>query len=226
MPSRILIAALFILIGQGLHSQESYLVDWDFKGHSFKGFVEKVEMRYPVRFFYENVWVEDIVLGDYPGKKMLGEILDTLCASHGLHYYLPGFGNIILTKEFEVRVLRDKISEAGNYIPGIDYSGGDKAKGAEGNIVMNIGNPFEKGQPGKVELSGYITNRDTKEPVAGVTVYFPGLASGTFTNEHGYYIINVPRGSHNVRFTFIVMKELVIDMNVYGSGELNLEIHP
>lgn len=224
MRSRVLTTVFFLLIGQGLSSQGSYQVDWDYRGHSFKEFVEKTEMRYPVRFFYENAWVEDIVLGDYTGKKMLGEILDTICTSFGLHYYLPGFGNIILTKEFEVRILKDKSGEEGNFVPGIEYSGGEKGKGAEGNIVMDIGNPSEKEQSGNVELSGYITNRDTKEPVAGVTVFFPGLASGTFTNEHGYYSVSVPRGRHTVRFSFIGMKERIIDLNIYSQGELNLEM--
>lgn len=224
MSSRILISTFFLIMWMGLYSQESYPVDWDYNGLSFEEFVKRVEIQYPVRFFYESSWVKDIVLGDYTGKRMLGEILDTVCASGGLHYYLPGFGMIILTKEFEVKVLNAKTSEAGNYIPGIDYSEGDKIKGAEGNVVVDIGNPSEKGQPGNVQLSGYITSRDTKEPLAGVTVYFPGLSSGAFTNEHGYYSVSIPRGSHTLRVSYIGMKERVMDLNIYGSGELNLEM--
>ena len=36
--------------------------------------------------------------------------------------------------------------------------------------------------------------------------------------------MSVPRGSYSVRFTFIGMKEKTIDLNLFGSGELNLDM--
>ncbi|NSW93910.1 MAG: carboxypeptidase-like regulatory domain-containing protein, partial [Bacteroidales bacterium] len=224
MLSRILKSAILLLLGSSLHAQQDYPVLWDYKGQSFEEFVIKAESVYPLRFFYEYEWVKDIVLEENNGIRMLGEILDTVCSVRDLHYYYSGNGNIILTREYEVRILKDKVKEGGTYLPGFNNLSNIRGSSSEGNIVVDIGDPSEKGKSGSVRLSGYVTDRDTKEPVAGVTVYFPGLSSGAVTNEHGYYSLEVPRGSHTVKFSFIGMKERIMDLNLYSPGELNIEM--
>jgi hypothetical protein len=62
------------------------------------------------------------------------------------------------------------------YIPGIHYSGNEEVSGSGGNLVVDIGNPADRDRSGNVSLSGTIINRDTREPVAGVTVYIPKLS--------------------------------------------------
>ena len=76
-----------------------------------------------------------------------------------------------------------------------------------------------------VELSGYITNRDTREAVAGVTVFNQKLSVGTTSNQHGFYTLSLPRGSHLIQFTFIGMKEKSVNVNIYGNGEMNIEMN-
>ena len=61
---------------------------------------------------------------------------------------------------------------------------------------VEIGNPAEKNNPGNVTLSGYIYNKDTKEPVSGVTVFIQKLSAGTISNEYGFYTLTIPRGVH------------------------------
>ena len=92
------------------------------------------------------------------------------------------------------------------------------------NLVINIGNPSDKNIRGNITLSGYISNHDTKEAVVGVTVFIPSLSAGTISNGFGHYNISIPRGSHSVRFTFIGMKEKIIDLNIFSPGELNVEM--
>lgn len=224
MSARILILSIFLHAVSALQAQQSYPVEWIYKGQSFQEFVERAESVYPLKFFYEDEWVNDIILEEYQGKRMLDEILDIICSERGLNYYSSGQGNIILTKDYEIKILKDKSSGIGKYLTGSDYSSGSKGSAAVGNVVVDIGDPSETGKTGAAKLSGFVTDRDTKEAVAGVTVYFPGLSSGTVTNEYGYYSLNVPRGSHTVRFSFIGMKERILDLNIYGNGDLNLEM--
>ncbi len=224
MSIRALFAALFIFVFSVVHSQEKYVVDWDFTGQSFEAFVLKAESRYHVKFFYNREWVKDLTLGSYGEKRLLNEILDTLFIGESINYYSLESGNIILTKYFAVKILKDRQVENRNYIPGIDYSQDEGVKSNGGNLVVDIGNPAEKNRTGNVTISGYITNQETKESVAGVTVYIPKLSVGTISNAYGFYTMSVPRGSYSVRFTFIGMKEKTIDLNLYGSGELNLEM--
>ncbi len=224
MRYRAFIAAFCILISTAIHSQEEYIIDWDFTGQSFEAFVLKVESRYPVRFFYDEEWVSELTLGSYGGKRLLNEILDTLFEGKSIYWYVTKSGNIILTKYFAIKTVKELPADGRNYIPGIDYSEDRGAKSIGANLVVDVGNPADGNKSGNVTISGYITNQDTKEPVAGVTVYIPKLSAGTISNPYGFYKVSVPRGSYSARFTFIGMKEKTIDLNLFSSGELNIEM--
>ena len=224
MSIRAFFAAVLFLIFPVVNSQEKYVIDWNFTGQSFEDFVLKAESQYPVKFFYNEEWVKNLTLGSYGDRPMLNEILDTLFKGNSIYYYISKTGNIILTKNFAIKTVEEKSVDNRSYIPGIDYSDDGEVKSAVGNLVVDIGNPADRNKPGNVTISGNITNRDTKETVAGVTVYIPKLSAGTISNAYGYFTLSIPRGSYSVRFTFIGMKEKTIDLNLYDSGELNLEM--
>lgn len=224
MCLRAYIASVILFITPVIYSQVNYVIDWNFTGQSFEAFVLKAESRYPVKFFYDEEWVIDISLGNYGDKRMLNEILDTLFEGKSIYWYNPVKGNIILTKNFAIKSLKGKPAEDQSFIPGMDYSEDRGVKSAGGNLVMDFGNPADRNKPGNVTISGYITNQDTKEPVAGVTVYLPKLSAGTISNAYGFYKLSVPRGTYTARFTFIGMKEKIFELNLFSPGELDVEM--
>ena len=42
--------------------------------------------------------------------------------------------------------------------------------------------------------------------------------------EDGYYTLTIPRGIHFLHFSFIGMREKMINLNLYGTGELNVDM--
>ena len=224
MTVRSIAAAVFIIMSPLIYSQESFRIDWDFTGQSFHDFVLKTESRYPVRFFYNDEWIRNLTLGIYGDKKMLNEILDTLFKPESIYWYTAGTGNIILSKNFAIKSVIEEPAEDQSYMPGMDYSEDMEVKSTASNIVVDIGNPADRNRPGDVTVSGYITNQDTKETIAGVTVFVAELSAGTISNAYGFYKLSLPRGSYTARFTFIGMKERKIDLNLNGSGELNVDM--
>ena len=225
MTFRANIAAVLLLMSHALYSQDAFVIDWDFTGQSFKDFVLKTESQYPVRFFFNDEWVSDLTLGSYSGKRILNEILDTLFDGKSIYWYGIEAGNIILTKPYAIKQIKEKQADELSFMPGIDYSENREAKITGENLVTDIGNPSDKDKPGKVTLSGYIIDKESREPVAGVTVYVPELSAGTISNSFGFYKIDMPRGTYSVKFTFIGMKERVFNLNMFGSGELNAEMN-
>jgi hypothetical protein len=171
--------SVLFLMSPMVRSQERYVIDWDYTGQSFEAFVLKAESQFPVKFFYNDEWITNLTLGSYADKRILNEILDTLFQGKSIYYYTAGTGNIILTKYLAIKSIKEKPSENLSYIPGIDYSDDRGAMITGGNLVVDIGNPADRNKPGNVTISGYIINQDTKEPVAGVTVYIPKLSAGT-----------------------------------------------
>ena len=154
----------------------------------------------------------------------LTEVLDRLFRDRSLYYYYDDGGNIVITRDYAIKLEQKSTDKEEKYIPGIDYGKAAAESQNAGNLVVDIGNANDKNKSGNVILSGYITNTDTQEPVAGATVYMPKLSVGTVSNEFGFYALTVPRGSYSTRISFIGMKERQVDINLYGSGELNIDL--
>lgn len=60
------------------------------------------------------------------------------------------------------------------------------------------------GNSGKTSLSGKITDKETKEALAGVSVYFPDLKTGAITKSDGtYYIDNLPSAKVLIKVSMV-----------------------
>src|SRR4030065_2929091 len=224
MKTRKLILVLLLTISPFASSQEKYPVNWDCKGLSLAGFIERCEKEFNVRFFYNEEWIRDLTLEGYEGTLSVTDVLDSLFIGKSMYYYADDSGNIVITKSFAIKRSEKHSAQQEKYIPGNEYTGPTEASQSTGNLVMDIGNPADSNKPGNVIITGFITNTDTRESVAGVTIHIPKLSVGTISNEYGFYSLTVPRGTYSARFSFIGMKERVVDLNIYGPGELNIEM--
>jgi hypothetical protein len=60
-----------------------------------------------------------------------------------------------------------------------------------------------------VTLSGYVSDAESSERLAGVTVIETNLKIGVSTNEYGYYSLNVPAGIWNLQLSYIGYNTLI-----------------
>jgi len=224
MKLKIHLIILMLLLSYNLEAQEKYKITESYKNLSFKEFVAKAEKAFNVKFFYKDDWVKGLRTSDNSQCTTLSCILDNLFRGTALYYLIEESGNIVITKNWAIKVTVEAPEEESNFLPPTDYVNSSETP-QSGNIFVEIGNPAEKNNTGNVVISGYITNRDTKEPVSGVTVFIKKLATGTISNEYGYYILKIPRGIHLLQFTFIGMREKTINLNLNGAGELNVEMN-
>lgn len=225
MKLRIFCLIFSIFTWSLLFSQEALKITWDYRDLTFGEFIEKAESTLHLRFFYKEEWVRDLKPGNYPGANTLPELLDNLFRERSIFYFIDESGNVIITKNFAVKVSKAPSSADKNFIAPTELYESQEQQKLSGNIFIDIGNPADRNKPGNVSISGYITNRDTREPVAGVTVFVQKLSIGAISNQYGFYNLNLPRGVHLIRFSFIGMKEKQVNVNLYGSGELNMEMN-
>ena len=216
----ILILSLSLNVG----AQEKYPISSTYKGLSFSDFVSKVENTLPVKFYYLDEWVKDLKLADYPDCNSLPCLLDNIFKGTTLYYYIDSFGNVVITSNYSVKITTSAGEKNSKFLPPSDYSGSTDNQRISGNTSVEIGNPAEKSKAGNVTITGYITNKDTKEPVSGVTVFIQKITAGTISNEYGFYSLTVPRGTHLLKFSFIGMRDKVINLNLFGAGELNVDM--
>lgn len=76
----------------------------------------------------------------------------------------------------------------------------------------------------KFSLSGYVRDAASGEDLIGATIYFPELETGTTTNIYGYYSHSVPPGTHQVRFSFVGMKDLTKTIQITANTKYNIEL--
>jgi hypothetical protein len=219
---RIIILLLFVTFSLG--AQEKYKITRAYKDLSFKEFVSATEKEFPVRYYYKDEWVSDLKLGDYPDCTSLSCILGNLLKGTSLYYYIDETGKIVITKYYALKDSNVPVEKDTKFIPPTDYGSMEENQQSTENTIVEIGNPADRNKPGNVIVSGYIMNSDTKEPIAGVTIFVQKLSIGAISNEFGYYTINLPRGSHLMQFSFIGMREKKINLNLSGKGEMNVEM--
>jgi CarboxypepD_reg-like domain/TonB-dependent Receptor Plug Domain len=224
MKSKIQILILLMFLSLNLGAQEKYKISVNFKDLSFKEFVSRTEKLFHVKFFYKDEWLSNLKLGDYSDCTTLSCLLDNLFRGTSLYYIIEESGNIVITNRYAIKISAAPVKKEDNFLPPSDFAGAVENQHTDGNASIEIGNPVEKNKSGNVTVSGYIRNKDTKEPVSGVTVFIQKLSVGTISNEYGYFTLTLPRGIHFLQFSFIGMREKKINLNLYGTGELNVEM--
>jgi hypothetical protein len=225
MKLKILILILTLTLTLNLGAQEKYNISWNYRDLTFKEFVTKAESLLGVKFYYKDEWVTSLKLSGYNDCTALKCVLDNLFRGTSLFYFIDDSGKIIITKNFTVKLSDNPAEKDKNFIPPTDYAGSAENQKMAGNTFIEVGNPADRNKPGNVIVSGYVTNRDTKEPIAGVTVFNQKLAIGAISNEYGFYSVTLPRGMHLLQFSFIGMREKMINLNLYGAGEMNVEMN-
>ena len=224
MKLKILILFLILTFFYPVYGQEKKWSPSDYKDLSFKEFVASTQSLLKVKFFYKEEWVKELKLGAYPEKYSLSDLLTELLRGTSLYFYFDKRGNVILTKDFAIKVSDKSDDEESRFMPPSDYSVPEDDQQKTGNTFVEIGNPAERYKEGKVIISGYVTDSDTKEPVPGVTIYNQKLLAGAVSNDFGFYTLELPRGINTLQFSFLGMKEKLININLFGSGELNMEM--
>ncbi len=73
-------------------------------------------------------------------------------------------------------------------------------------------------------LNGIVHDSKSREPLVGVSVYLVGLNKGTTTDINGKFMLTVPSGKHVVSFNYINYEEKIIDLEIYSSGDLKIEL--
>jgi len=224
MRLKIFIFFCLLIYGYYASAQEKRWSPSAYKDVSFKDFATSTQSLQNIRFFYKYEWIKDLILKEYPDNYTLSDLLDDLLRQKGIYYYIDRTGNVILTKGFAIKSSYAVEDNETAYIVPTDYSEAEGEQNNTGNTYVEIGNPAERNNAGKVFISGYIKNSDTKEPVAGVTIFNQKLAIGSISNEFGFYSLALPRGIHTLQFSFIGMKEKTVNLNIFGTGELNVEM--
>jgi hypothetical protein len=226
MKLKTLFLILSTILTGDLIGQDNYKIVFSYKDLTFKDFAEKAESLLPVKFYYKENWVTGLKLSDYNGCKTLPCVLDSLFRGRQLRYFIDDSGNVVVTGNYSVRNISTLSENETNVNLPVDRSPDTGSNLKQEILNLVIGNPADRNLRGDVVISGYVLNEATKEPVTGANIYVKKLSAGTITNATGYYSFTLPRGFHQIQVSFIGMTEKMINLNLCGTGQMNVDMHP
>ena len=224
MKSQFLILIILLFSYGSLTAQDEKMITFRCENLSFREFAARTESILPVRFFFRDEWISDIRVTVSGEDIRLPDLLDDLFRGASLYYYIDEKWNIYVTRDFTVRVTETGPADGKQFLAPSDFQSSAESKIPSGNLVVEIGDPSGRQTGGNAVVSGYISDAVSREPVAGTTILVRDLSVGAISDGYGHYSLTLPRGLHQVRFSFIGMKERTIDLRLYGSGEMNIEM--
>ena len=76
----------------------------------------------------------------------------------------------------------------------------------------------------KHTVSGYITDKSSKETLIGATILDLNSGRGTITNEYGFYSLTLPDGQVEMRTGYVGYKPVVIPLKLYKDTVINIDV--
>lgn len=195
---------LFLSVVYSSFSQElpAIEIDKSYGNLAFEKMAAKLKDQHHIYLFYKHKWVENITTPQIDRSLLLHDFLNQTLSPYDLHY-------ILFQKNIVV-------------MPGIKSLQETAIKNSN---AITIGNPLDKGKNKSAFLSGIVIEGKTKTPIPGAQVFCKKLSIAVSSNIDGHYKIELPTGTHKIRFTFIGLEDELREVNVYGNGDLDVELY-
>jgi TonB dependent receptor/CarboxypepD_reg-like domain/TonB-dependent Receptor Plug Domain len=149
--------------------------------------------------------------------RTLIDILTKILPEHGLTYAVAHEGIVILQQNNMNRAYIQDIVKRTNegklQLP-------DTFRPVEMDVL--IGESSTK-VPKEIEISGILTEEESKEPAIGATIQIENTKSrGTATNALGQYKLKVPSGLNTLTIKYLGFKIVTVKLEAYKSGTLDV----
>jgi hypothetical protein len=209
---------IFLLFAQNVSfAQNNQLVSIALNNASVTEFVKQVEQQTSYRFFYLDSWVDTVSVSIQIQKQPVSIVLEKALLKTGINFTIID-DRIFLTPH--VKIITD-LSYSGNFgITLNEIQNSQKIPEGEASlknetIQIGINNPSRSGS---ATLTGYIKEKVSGEPMAGVVIY--SKKNYATSDSFGFYSLTLPTGIHLIDVRLIGMKDVQQKINLSGDGKL------
>jgi hypothetical protein len=176
-----------------------------------KDYLQKSYSDTECRFYYPEDLLDDIFLYETDNGKLLYQQLEGLLKPRGIAYIIYKDVNLVIVERNQL-YLRDQSGLAERGANGDFYS------------TVDIGDPVLAGKYKKANLSGYVRNGKTGEPLPGTVIYIGDLSLGVVSDMRGYYHVELPVGKKSVKYSFVGFEEREMMVNMISPGSFDVEL--
>jgi hypothetical protein len=204
----------------------------DYEDVPFGNFVEDLEQKAGLHFYYLEPWVSGIRVTASGDEISLRRTLDQTLLPAGVYYLLESSGEVYLSNSQPLTGSLPLYSGSGGSLSSSEepdssgltsteqkYIDGRKAGMLE---TLSVGTREEGEGRNVAVLHGKITDVETGDPLIGATVYFEELAKGTATDVDGRFSMVVRPGKYTVEFKCMGMEERRNYLDVLSGGDLDI----
>jgi hypothetical protein len=229
---KVFLVILLFSAGISVFSQEEKL-SLQIDSIQFRELADTLEKVFPVRFYYDEKWIDSLVVSVSADALPLDKILENTLAGEGLSYFITYDNRVIITKDYSLRTSfgRDYLEylkkERLRTETTSDYTlllKPEESTVSDESRIFRIGNRSEAGKGGNAILSGTISSISDGEPIPGAIVYVGKLRAGAMTNDYGHYSITLPKGQYQIEYRMIGFKTTKRNVIMSSDGVLDVSL--
>lgn len=215
-----------VLIAQDLKEEKLSI---NYTNISKIDFMTKIESKSNYTFFYLKKWIDTVaVSGSYSNVK-ISKILDDVFKTTTLNYHITNDKKIILTNNVFIHTnLPIKFSTTN-----ISHTNTTPTKikkpilfvapqFALDQKIIKIGKETKDSGNKKFTVSGYVYNKNTHKPIAGLVITVKN--NNIITDSLGFYKLKLAHGFYEFKTRAIGIKNYTQKVIVYNNGKLNFNL--
>lgn len=231
---RSLLFFLLVISVSKIYAQDNNTFDLNYDRILFPALIDQIESNSSYHFYYDITQIDTLRVSVKAERASLKTVLQDALKNTGFSYAIDS-NRIFITKNREIRTqlpadFFSLMQQSSNHYDVAMYDfmndDADKTKKSKEDVIIEVGEKTKNITGNKVNVSGYIRDEKTGEPVIGAVVYQEKASVGVVTNAFGYFIISLPTGKNEVKVSCIGMKELTLQVMLYSEGSLDIELAP
>ncbi len=209
---KFVLTCTFLVFSFNVFSQsilESRL-DGSEKGKKVAEFLKELEEKYPLKCFYIEDWFQNIYFEkSYKGVTLSTALQDALNGIEINFIWMHDYA-LVFVKDPTRAIQRKEIID--NAILG--------KKKIQRLVVGH--HPDASNSRDMAIIKGKVMTGEAMEPLIGATVRLTDSSTGNVTREDGSFELKAPLGAQIVRVNYLNFEEVILDLDVLGSGEVNV----
>jgi hypothetical protein len=241
---RIYFTIVFLFVVKLLSAQNNTekTISVNFQQVTIDQFVSEIEAKSGYHFYYDATQFDSLKITVQANDMPLKNILDMAFNNTKYHYtIIPADLQVFITKEKSIRTqlaagyfntnspngTKPALVQPSNTAAAVDFTADKETPVTEAtteNKLYEIGLKTNTIEPGNSTISGYVRDLKSAEPIVGASIFVPNSKIGVTTDQFGYYIIKLPRGSETLVIHGIGMKDTRRKIVLYADGRLNIEM--
>lgn len=185
-------------------------LDGSEKGQYLQNFLEDLEKKHPVKFYFLSGWFNNLKIEKDYSNQTFQFFLNDIFLGTDLNYLELNFNTIIFVKDPAQAIQHTML---------LNNAIREQKKIEEAKFGLDQGASSKK----KITVSGKVNGKNGG-PLVGASIYFTNLSDGVVTDQGGRFQIQIPAGEYIINISFVNHEEKIINLKAFDDGELLIEL--